>query len=157
MQRTSFAQRDCPIAQALDVVGDWWTLLILRNAFNGQRRFEEMQAHLGIARNMLSRRLKALVAAGVLEERAYQERPRRVEYRLTAKGRDLYPVIVALFRWGRHWSDKPEVRELGLVHRDTGEPADPQLMCARRGTVLDPRGMRLARGGKPVDLGSWKG
>src|SRR5438445_18607 len=91
MQRTRFDNRECPVAQALEIIGEWWSLLIVRDALRGLRRFEAFQASLGIARNMLSLRLKALVAAGILEMRAYSERPVRYEYRLTAKGSELMP------------------------------------------------------------------
>src|ERR1700682_4443887 len=94
---------NCSIARALDVVGEHWTLLLMREAFRGVRRFAGFIERLGIAPNILAVRLRRLVEHGILEERAYQERPPRVEYRLTAKGRDLYPVIVALLGWGDRW------------------------------------------------------
>src|SRR5258705_102364 len=100
MQRTRLDNRECPVAQALELIGEGWARLIVRDALRGLRRFEAFQASLGIARNMLSRRLKALVAAGILEKRAYSERPLRHEYRLTAKGRELMPVMVTLLVWG---------------------------------------------------------
>src|SRR5579885_326821 len=104
MRRKSFASMECPVARTLDVVGEWWSLLILRDALRGRRRFEEFQESLGIARNILSRRLKQLVAAGLLEKRCYSERPRRYEYRLTDKSRDLFPVLTTLMVWGNRWA-----------------------------------------------------
>src|SRR5258707_11173342 len=104
MRRTRFDNREGRVAQSRELVGEWWSLLIVRDAFRGLRRFESFQTSLGIARNMLSRRLKALVAAGILEKRPYSERPRRYEYRLTEKGRELMPVMVSLMTWGNRWA-----------------------------------------------------
>src|SRR5205814_240895 len=92
----------CPIARTLDIVGEWWTLLIIRDALLGARRFEEFR-NTGIADNILSSRLDRLVQEGLLERRAYQEHPPRHEYVLTEKGRDLLPVIAALGMWGKKW------------------------------------------------------
>src|SRR4051812_30342975 len=94
---------NCSIARALEVVGEWWTFLVIREAFLGVTRFEGFQEQLGIARNVLTSRLRALVSKGVLERTKYQERPPRFEYRLTEKGRDLYPVLLALMGWGDRW------------------------------------------------------
>lgn len=106
MRRKSFAGMPCPIARTLNVVGEWWTLLIVRDAFDGARRFEDFRAT-GIADNILSTRLELLVREGILARRAYQEHPPRHEYMLTAKGRDLLPVIAALGVWGLRWTDGP--------------------------------------------------
>ncbi len=126
MQRTRFDNRECPVAQSLELIGEWWSLLIIRDAFRGLRRFESFQTSLGIARNMLSRRLKALVAAGILEKRPYSERPRRYEYRLTQKGRELMPVMVSLMIWGNRWTAPEAGPTALLVDRATGEPTEPQ-------------------------------
>src|SRR5688500_13683640 len=106
MRRTSFESMNCSIARSLEIVGDWWTLLVVRDALLGIRRFEHFQARLGIARNILTARLKGLVDRGILERHAYQERPRRFEYRLTKKGLDLFPVIIALKEWGDRWESE---------------------------------------------------
>jgi DNA-binding HxlR family transcriptional regulator len=106
MRRKSFAGMLCPIARSLDVVGEWWTLLIVRDAFDGARRFEDFRAT-GIADNILSTRLDLLVREGILERRAYQEHPPRYEYLLTEKGTELLPIIVALGVWGLRWTDGP--------------------------------------------------
>ena len=127
MKRTRFDNRECPVAQALDIIGEWWSLMIIRDAFRGLRRFEAFQASLGIARNMLSRRLKGLVAAGILERRPYSQRPRRHEYRLTPKGRELMPVMVALMMWGNRWMAPAAGPTALLVDRATGEPIEPRL------------------------------
>src|SRR4051794_32740204 len=98
----------CSIARAMEILGERWTFLILRESFYGVRRFSDMQRNLGIARNILSNRLQSLVAAGVLERVPYQDEPPRFEYRLTEAGRDLYPSIVTLMRWGdRHLTGEP--------------------------------------------------
>ncbi len=118
----------CSIAATLDVIGDRWTLLILRDVFRGVRRFSQMHEDLGIAKNILSDRLQKLVDAGVLETVQYQERPARHEYRLTAKGADLSPSLVALMRWGDHWyaGDRPPTI---LVHDTCGTPLEQVTRC----------------------------
>jgi DNA-binding HxlR family transcriptional regulator len=144
MKRTRFDNRECPVAQALEIIGEWWSLLIIRDALRGLRRFESFQASLGIARNMLSRRLKALVAAGILELRPYSERPRRHEYRLTEKGRELMPVMVALMVWGNRWTAPAAGPTTLLVDRATGERIEPYLSLAGPPLRLDA--VRLAAG-----------
>src|ERR1700704_1369585 len=105
MQRKSFADMTCPIARSLEHVGEWWSMLILRDAFGGTTHFDDFHHSLGIAPNMLARRLAALVEAGLLERRRYSERPPRDEYVLTARGRDFRPVLWALLAWGnRHFA-----------------------------------------------------
>src|SRR5476649_1557738 len=121
MRRTRFDDRECPVAQALDRIGDWWSLMIVRDALRGLRRFEDFQASLGVARNMLSRRLRALVAAGILAKRGYSARPPRHEYRLTDKGRELMPVMVSLMMWGNRWLAPESGATTVLVDRATGE------------------------------------
>lgn len=106
MRRKSFAGMPCPIARSLDVVGEWWTLLIVRDALDGARRFDDFRKS-GIADNILSARLDLLVREGILERQAYQEHPPRYEYVLAEKGRDLLPVIVALGVWGLRWTEGP--------------------------------------------------
>ncbi|MFF1647025.1 winged helix-turn-helix transcriptional regulator [Streptomyces sp. NPDC058240] len=102
-QRTSLADADCAIAQALDVVGDWWTLLIVRDTARGVHRFDALQEELGVSRKVLTERLRLLVDAGVLSREPYQDRPPRYEYRLTRRGRALLPVLIALQDWGDTW------------------------------------------------------
>jgi len=135
---------ECSIARALEVVGEWWSLLIVRDALNGVRRFEEFQERLGVARNVLTKRLATLVAQGVLERRRYQERPERFEYVLTEKGVDLYSVIIALMKWGDRWAMKRPPVE--LFFRDTGESIDPILVDSKTGRALDPRATRARPG-----------
>src|SRR5919108_2757092 len=100
MERRSFSDMHCSVAQCLEVVGEWWTLLILRDAFLGVTRFDQFQQRLKLAPNILTKRLRTLTDAGILERRRYQERPERHEYALTDAGKDLFPVLVGLMRWG---------------------------------------------------------
>src|SRR6202166_4480684 len=100
MQRKSFGNMSCPIARSLERVGEWWSMLIMRDALSGMRRFDEFHTSLGIAPNILTRRLNALVEAGLLERGPYSEHPPRVEYVPTARGRDFRPVLVAMLTWG---------------------------------------------------------
>jgi DNA-binding HxlR family transcriptional regulator len=141
MQKKNLTEMECPVARTLGLVGEWWSLLVLRDVFRGIRRFDALQESLGIARNILARRLAALVAAGILEKRAYEERPKRYEYRLTEKGRDLFAVLVSLMEWGNRWAPPDEAR-VHLVDRDTGLKVEPLLVDAATLTPL--RGRRLA-------------
>ena len=136
---------NCSIARTLEVVGEWWTMLVIREAFNGVRRFDDFQAHLGIARNVLATRLQGLVDHGILERRLYQERPERFEYRLTPKGRDLYPVLISLMRWGDRWECPPGGPPLHLTHEKCGHDPDPALVCTHCGEALNPREVRAER------------
>jgi DNA-binding HxlR family transcriptional regulator len=127
MQRTSFDQMQCPVARSLDRVGEWWSILILRDAFFGLTRFDQFAQSLGIAPNMLTRRLNALVEAGMLERHRYNEHPPRHAYQLTERGRDFRSVLVAMFAWGnRHFA--PEGPSMMIVNAETGAPADPILV-----------------------------
>lgn len=103
MKRTTFQDMPCPVAQALEHIGEWWTLLILREAFFGRRRFGEFQQELGIAKNVLASRLRKLVDHGILRREPSKSDGREIEYRLTDKGRDLMPVLLALAQWGERW------------------------------------------------------
>jgi DNA-binding HxlR family transcriptional regulator len=135
MQHKSFGTLQCPIARSLERVGEWWSILILRDAFQGLTRFDEFQKSLDIAPNMLTRRLKALVEAGLLERRRYSERPPRDEYLLTERGRDFRPVLWSLLAWGnKHFA--PEGASVLLVDSKTGAPADPILVDRVSGRAL---------------------
>jgi DNA-binding HxlR family transcriptional regulator len=142
MQRKRFSDMPCPIARALDIVGERWTLLILRDISSGIRRFDALQERLGIARNILAERLSWLVAQRILEKRAYDERPPRYEYRLTEKGRGLFPVLVTLMTWGQRWSPPAGVA-VALVDRESGAALEPVLADGRSGKPLDLRATRL--------------
>ncbi|MBE7519193.1 MAG: helix-turn-helix transcriptional regulator [Thermoflexaceae bacterium] len=142
MRRTSFASMNCSVARTLEVVGEWWTMLIVREAFFGVRRFDSMQQRLGIARNVLATRLQSLVDHGILERRRYQERPERFEYRLTEKGLDLYPVLVAMMRWGDRWTVGEDGPPVTLLHQPCGNETTPMTTCSACGEALLARDMR---------------
>lgn len=131
MRRTSFAAAPCPIARSLEVVGDWWTLLILRDAlFFGTSRFEAMRRSLDIPTNVLTNRLAALVEHGVLERHDVPLGRSPHEYRVTEKGRELWPVLVSLAQWGRRWAGPAdELYELTFVHDRCGEPLPAGRTC----------------------------
>ena len=123
---------NCAIGAAVAVIGEKWTFLVLREAFNGVRRFDDMRRRTGAPRQILSDRLSRLVGEGMLRRVPYQEQGQRGrhEYRLTAKGLDLYPVLVALMEWGDQYTHGPESAPVLLTHRDCGEPVRLQLTCA---------------------------
>ena len=135
---------NCSVARTLDVVGEWWTLLIVRNIMLGQLRFEAIQGDLGIARNILSDRLNTLVAAGVVKRVKYQDHPERFEYHLTDKGRDLFPVIAALMTWGDRWA-APEGPPLELRHTCEGR-GHAQMVCSECGEPMDIRHVQAKAG-----------
>lgn len=137
MQRTSFESQDCPAARALDSVGDWWSILILRDALQGMTRFDEFERSLGIGSNTLTRRLKHLVSEGLFERRQYEDRPPRHEYLLTAKGRDFFPVVVALFTWGSRHLPRNEVA-LRLGDRATRKERRAIVVDAQTGERVTP-------------------
>ncbi len=127
MRRKSFEAMQCPIGRSLERVGEWWSILILRDALRGATRFEQFQKSLDIAPNMLTKRLNALVDAGLFERRLYSERPPRHEYILTERGRDFRSVLWALLAWGnKHFA--PEGPSVVLVDEETGEVAEPVLV-----------------------------
>lgn len=135
----------CPIARSLERVGEWWSILILRDAFHGLKRFDEFQKSLDIAPNMLTRRLAALVENGLLERRRYSERPPRDEYLLTPLGRDFQPVLLSLMAWGnRHFA--PEGQSTMVVDAKTGTEADPLLVDRKSGRPLVSPDFRIAAG-----------
>lgn len=136
MQRTRFADKPCSIARTLDVVGEWWTLLIIRDIFNGLRRFDDLLEHLGISRNILTDRLNTLVERGVLKRARYQERPPRYEYRLTEKGLDLLPVLLLLMRWGDKWLAGEAGTPVTVIHRDCGRETTAIVSCSECGGPL---------------------
>jgi DNA-binding HxlR family transcriptional regulator len=145
MQRKSFDGMACPIARSLEHVGEWWSMLILRDAARGMTRFDEFQKNLGIAPNMLTRRLNRLVEAGFLERRQYSERPPRDEYVLSARGQDFRPVLWAIAAFGnRHFA--PEGESIMLVDAETGQRADPVLVDRVSGKEITLENFRVALG-----------
>lgn len=143
MKRKSFAGMACPIARSLDVVGEWWTILIIRDALVGSRRFEEFR-RTGIADNILSSRLDLLVREGIFERRLYQEHPPRYEYLLTEKGRDLLPVIVALGAWGMKWTGTT-ARAPWLIHTRCGSELTSAFYCAGCDQTVPPGEVEVRR------------
>jgi len=130
MQPRLLPSAECPCARAVEAVGEWWSILILRDGLAGFTRFDEFQRSLGIAPNMLARRLKHLTEAGLFERRLYSERPKRYEYVLTRRGRDFFPVIAALAAFGnQHLA--PEGEALRLADRETGRPVVPAFADAQ--------------------------
>jgi DNA-binding HxlR family transcriptional regulator len=145
MQRKSFGKMPCPIARSLERMGEWWSMLIMRDALHGMTRFDEFQKSLGIAPNMLTRRLNALVEAGLLERRRYSDHPPRDEYVPTARGRDFRPVLVSLLAWGnKHFA--PEGPSVILINRNTGAAVAPVLVDPVTGRPVDEPGYTLAAG-----------
>jgi DNA-binding HxlR family transcriptional regulator len=145
--QSDYDDQVCSIARTLELIGERWTILVLREVFSGRRRFGQMQATLGIARNVLSARLQGLVDEGILERRAYSEHPRRFEYFLTEKGLDLWPVLVSLMGWGdRHFAG-PEGPPVILVHKgECGGRVNDRRICERCGEQLEVRQARAVPG-----------
>ncbi|MEA2778305.1 MAG: hypothetical protein QOF90_3711 [Acetobacteraceae bacterium] len=142
MQRKSFSNMQCPIARGLEHVGEWWSILILRDAFRGVTRFDEFGASLGIAPTMLTRRLNALVEAGLLERRRYNERPPRDEYVLTQRGKDFRPVLLAMLTFGnKHFP--PDDREVRIINTETGQSVEPLLVDPSTGRPVDGPGYQV--------------
>ena len=156
MRRSSFEDMNCSIARSLEVIGEWWTLLILRDAFLGVTRFEQFQARLGIARNILTSRLDTLVDAGVLERRLYDEARQRHDYVLTEKGRALWPVLVTIRQWGDEWILGKGNEPVSLLHKTCGHETHASLVCDQCGEHLTVRAVRavLGPGGDDVALPS---
>ena len=149
MRRASFADVNCSIARSLEVVGEWWTLLIIRDAFLGVTRFKDFQERLGIAPNILTARLDKLVGAGILERRTYEEARDRGDYVLTKMGRALWPVMVTLRQWGDDWMiDEPPV---ALLHTRCGEVSRAVLHCEHCGDRLVGREMKTIAGPGSTD------
>ena len=145
MRRTRFDDWDCPIARTVDLLGDWWTPMVIRSSFLGARRFEQFSDQLGIPRNILTERLSRLVEVGVLQKVQYQDRPVRFEYRLTEKGVGLYSVLVTMHQWGNEWFDWPEGPPVELVDRESGRLLEPVLVDRATGEPLDPRTTTVKR------------
>ena len=146
MLRRDYPGQICSVAGALEVIGERWSLLIVRDVLNGNRRFGEIQQSLGIARNVLSARLQRLVDEGILERRAYQESPPRHEYFLTAKGLDLWPALIALQGWGDRHSSGPDGPPMTIVHKQCGGSVSDRGICESCGEILHARDARAVPG-----------
>jgi DNA-binding HxlR family transcriptional regulator len=136
MKRTSLAHADCPIARALDVIGDWWSLLIIRDALLGRRRFGEFQQSLGLAKNILTTRLRTLVDRGILKMAPASDGSVYQEYVPTPKGRGIFPILVALRQWSEEFDEHPEEIATLLVDRDSGRPVKKLELHASDGRLL---------------------
>jgi DNA-binding HxlR family transcriptional regulator len=136
----------CSVAQTLEIIGERWTMLVLRESFLGTRRFEDFTNNIGCARNILSDRLQKLVGNGILERRRYQDRPPRFEYRLTEKGIDLYPILVTLMQWGDRYVADRRGPAIVLDHKACGHETAPELVCSHCGERVHARTMKARVG-----------
>jgi DNA-binding HxlR family transcriptional regulator len=152
VERKSFADMDCSVAQCLEVVGDWWTMLIVRDTFLGVTRFEDFQRRLGISRNILQQRLSKLVDSGILVRVPYSEHPPRHDYRLTAKGRDLWPVLTAMRQWGDEHA-APDGPPLQVVHDACGSVTHLVMTCDVCDQPVGPRDVHVEPGPGRPDVG----
>ncbi len=150
MKRTQFADQPCGVARAMDIVGELWAFMIIRDVFLGVRRFEGLRQNLRISRKVLAERLDLLVARGILERRQYQDRPPRHEYRLTPMGVDLFPVLIALARWGNRWLAGPAGAPIEFVHRKCGHVTHARVVCDGCGEDLGAHNVQpmLGSGGQ---------
>lgn len=146
MLHRDYPALDCSVAKALEVIGERWSLLIVRSVMHGNRRFGEMQGSLGIARNVLSARLQRLVDEEILERRAYQESPPRYEYFLTEKGLDLWPALIALLNWGDRYSPDPAGPRRLIVHKECGGTVSERGICESCGRLLTARDAKQVPG-----------
>jgi DNA-binding HxlR family transcriptional regulator len=138
--------RASSVTRALELVGERWSLLVLRDSFLGVRRFEDWQKGLGVARSVLTNRLTKLVRAGIFEKHLYQSNPQRYDYRLTQKGLELYPIALMIVRWERQWTMGSRQKRLHLINRETGETVSPVLIDAKTGKPITVRGTLIKEG-----------
>lgn len=146
MKNDAFPSQTCSVARALEIVGEWWTLLIVREAFFGVRRFSEFERNLGIAKNVLSERLSKLVASGLMERIDMPGRGNPRDYNLTDRGRDLLPIVVALMQWGDRWIVGPERSPIRVLDRETGEEIAQMRVTAASGRPLSLEDVSVAPG-----------
>lgn len=139
MRWTEIQNEPCSVARTLAIIGDRWTLLIIRNAFLGISRFDEFQHQLDVTRHLLADRLDVLVENGIFKKLPYQQKPERFEYKLTKKGVELYPILMTLVAWGDKWEALPDGPPLEYFDRETGKRIDPLLIDKTSGKPLDPR------------------
>lgn len=146
MKLEEISGQPCSVARALSEVGDGWSLMLVRDAFYGRRRFSDFVAFSGAQRSVVSDRLKRLVSAGIFQRVEYEEHPARHEYRLTDKGADLAHVMLALSAWGDRWLDDGAGAPVRVTHDACGHEAGPRFACAHCGEELDPRSLRAGPG-----------
>jgi DNA-binding HxlR family transcriptional regulator len=151
MPRNKLDDLNCSIANALDLIGEWWTILILREAFFGTRRFEDFQQHLGIARNILTARLRKLCDSGVMERVPVKAGAKRHEYKLTKMGRDLQPTLIALTQWGDRWLHTTDGAPVKFIDRASGEEIADVAILSKDGRELTARDMALVPGPGATD------
>jgi DNA-binding HxlR family transcriptional regulator len=162
MARGNFGTMHCSMARALDVIGDPWTPLVLRDLYLGLTRFDELAEDLGVARNLLARRLDHLAGGGVVERRPYQDHPPRYDYRLTASGRELVPILIALTAWGDRWVSPPAGPPIRFRHA-CGSIVEPAVTCPAcretftlaNVTPLPGPGHKSANGTRVVGASGW--
>ncbi len=152
MKWSEIDQLPCSLARTLSVIGDRWTMLIIRNCFLGVRRFDDFQRQLGITRHLLASRLKKLVEEEVLRKVPYGDGGGRFEYRLTAKGMDLYPIVMTMVDWGNRWMSDPDGPPLRHIHQTCERPFRPVLTCSECGEAIDPRQVSVEPGEAFRDL-----
>ena len=145
MRHEGFPRQICSVARSLEVVGEWWTLLVVREAFFGTERFSDFEANLGIAKNVLTERLNKLVDAGVLERRPLPGRGNPVSYQLTTKGCDLLPVIVALMQWGDRWINRGQA-PVRVLERESGREVAQIAVTTPRGKLMSARDLAVVPG-----------
>jgi DNA-binding HxlR family transcriptional regulator len=150
VERKSFSDMHCSVAQCLEVVGEWWSMLILRDAFLGVTRFDQFQERLGISRNILNQRLGRLVDAGVLAKVPYSDHPPRHDYRLTDKGRDLWPVLTTMRQWGDKYA-APDGPPVEVIHQGCGGRSLAVLTCSSCAEPMGPRDVRAVPGPGAVE------
>ena len=146
MPRSSFAEIDCPIALAAEQLADKWKFVIIRNAFNGMTRFDDFATQLGVATNVLTQRLSELVEAGIFEKTPVKNDGRAVDYRLTAKGRDLFPMLIFLVQWSDRWMKKKGGPRLNVAYGETGEPVEPVQVRTASGMVVTATLAKVSEG-----------
>jgi DNA-binding HxlR family transcriptional regulator len=147
-----FPREACAVGAAADLIGDRWSILVLRETFFGVRRFGEIQQNTGMAKNILTDRLNRLVDAGILYRKPYSERPPRDEYRLTEKGIDLWPLLIALAQWGAKWGDLELGPAIAFRHKGCGSVIEPRLVCPECGEPLDARAVEVLPGPAMLQL-----
>ena len=143
MKWEDIGDQPCSIARTLSVLGDRWTMLILRNAFMGMRRFDDFQQNLGITRHVLSERLKRLVEHEILVKAPYFDRQERFEYRLTEKGLELYPILMAMTQWADKWMDEGQGAPVQYVHKSCGQAFQPVMVCSECKNRLHAKQVKL--------------
>ncbi|GAB02273.1 helix-turn-helix transcriptional regulator [Acinetobacter venetianus] len=146
MKWEEIGDQPCSVARTLSVLGDRWTMLILRNAFMGVRRFDDFQRSLGLTRHVLSERLKRLVEHEILVKVPYVQRQERFEYQLTEKGLDLYPIILAMVQWADKWMDLGMGKPLEFTHKSCGKKINPKVVCSECNDQIHVQDVRVAAG-----------